>query len=288
MRFLVTGAAGLLGTEVASVASAREHAVSALGRTELDVTDAAAVERVVSDLRPDVVVQCAAYTAVDGAAAEPRIAMAVNRDGTRYVAESAARIGARIVYVSTDYVFDGGQRLRPYRPDDATNPLSAYARTKLAGERAALGAGSGAIVARTSWLYGAARPNFLTSMLDKASRGETLRVVEDQVGGPSWARSVASTVVRLVEAGAEGVWHASDRGYCNRVELVREATRLAGLDADIEAVSAASFGGAAVRPDYSPLDVSATEAFLGTALPHWKESLERFMTEEMGPHESNE
>ena len=272
----MTGATGLLGTEVVREARRRGWQVAGSGRTGFDVKDSAAVRARLEDERPDVVVHCAALAAVDAAEGEPDLAFAVNRDGAAHVARAAAGVGARLVHVSTDYVFDGSKGA-PYLPEDPTGPLSVYGTSKLAGEHAVLDASGDALVARTSWVYGTARPCFVTSMIALAERAETPTVVDDQWGGPTSASSAAATLLDLIERDATGVWHAADRGACTPTELADEAIRLRGLDLRVERVSSGKRAAAASRPRYSALDVSATEALLGRAIPCWKDSLAAFV-----------
>jgi dTDP-4-dehydrorhamnose reductase len=279
VKVLVTGATGLLGTEVVAAATSRGHHVCACGRSDLDVTDPTAVMSRVEALEPEVIVHCAAYTAVDGAEHEPDLAMRVNRDGARHVASAAAPVGARMVYVSTDYVFDGTKG-SPYLPSDAVAPLSLYGRSKLAGESAVLSALEGAMVVRTCWLYGGARRTFLSAMLERAARGETLTVVEDEIGRPTWARNAAVAILDLLEHGVAGVWHVADGGHCSRADLIREALRLTCLSARVDGITSAQWGGAAARPIYSVLDLDATEAVLGRDMVQWRDALARFLTEE--------
>ena len=278
MRILVTGAAGLLGTAVVAGASERGHDPLALAHGALDVTDAPAVRRAVGAARPDAVVHCAAYTAVDRAEAEPERARAVNRDGTRHVAEAAAAAGSRLVYVSSDYVFDGG-KATPYLPDDEPRPLSVYGRTKLEGERAAQEAGGSVLTVRTSWLYGAGS-GFVPAILRRARAGEALRVVDDQRGRPTWAPHAAAALLDLLEREAEGVWHVAGQGECTWLELAHEALALEGLEVHLEAVSSAEYGAPAARPAYSVLDLEATEERLGRTLPHWRQGLRGYLQAE--------
>ena len=275
MKILVTGAAGLLGEALVAEARARGHEVVGLSRAELDVTDAALVRSVVSRHRPDAVVHSAAYTAVDRAESEPELARAVNRDGARNVAMAGAEHGAKLLYVSTDYVFDGRKR-SPYLPSDETGPLSVYGRTKLEGEQAVTEALPGSLVVRTSWLYGG-QSGFVPAIFRRAAKGEGLRVVDDQRGRPTWAPDGAAAMLDLLDRGAHGVWHVAGGGECTWLELAREAVRLRGLDVEIEAISSHDFASPARRPAYSVLDVAATEDLLGRRMSGWKDALARYL-----------
>jgi dTDP-4-dehydrorhamnose reductase len=275
IRLLVTGAAGLLGTEVVAAAVRRGHAVRSAARADIDVTDREAVRAALAGTpradRPAAVVHCAAYTAVDGAEAEP---------GAANVAAAAAEAGAWLVHVSTDYVFDGDARV-PYPPDHPAAPRSVYGRTKLEGERVALASSPSALVVRTSWLYGAGGRNFVTSMLARGRGGgePRLRVVDDQWGRPTWARNTAEGILDLLDHRARGVWHVADGGEATWLELAREAFRLCGIATSLGAVSTEAWGAPAPRPAYSVLDIRATEALLGRTSMHWREALRRFLTE---------
>jgi len=277
MTLLVTGAGGLLGRTVTAEALERGHETVGLDRAALDVTDGRAVEVALDHFRPQAVVHCAAYTAVDRAESEPHLAISVNRDGARNVAAAAARFGAVPVYVSTDYVFDGTRRT-PYRPEDRASPLSVYGRSKLEGERATAGVAADHLIVRTSWLYGDDR-GFVPTVLRRARAGEALRVVDDQEGRPTWAPQVATAMLELVERGARGVWHVAGGGTCTWLELAREAVRGAGLDCDVRPTTTKAFGAPAPRPPYSVLDIEATEAFLGRPMTDWREALARFLEE---------
>lgn len=284
MKLLLTGAGGLLAREFSDLAPAAGHTLVALPRAELDVTDARAVHAALDRHRPDVVLNCAAYTAVDRAEANADAAFRVNRDGARYVAEAAAAYGAVMVHPGTDFVFDGRAR-RPYRPDDPLAPLGVYGRSKAEGERAVLDASSRHLVVRTSWLYGAGGRNFISAILERAERGLPLRVVSDQRGRPTWARNLAGTILELlaVRPPVSGIWHATDGGEATWLELAREALALRGLDADIEPVSTEAWGAPAPRPPYSVLDVSATEALLGRPMMPWRQALREFLDRLQAP-----
>lgn len=278
MKIVITGARGLLGSEVTAAAVRRGLEVVELGRDDLDVTDKDAVNDRILAEAPAWVIHCAAYTAVDGAEEEPALAMRVNRDGAGNVARATTRAGARTVYISTDYVFDGAKR-SPYLPSDPIGPLSVYGRTKLAGEEAIAAEGSAHLIVRTGWLYGAGGGNFVKAILTRAERGEGLKVVDDQRGRPTWAKNVADTLFDLINAEVEGVWHVADGGAATWLDLAEEVLRLRGLDVPVDGVGSETWGAAAPRPTYSVMDLTATEHALGRPMMEWREALGRFLAE---------
>lgn len=276
-RILITGAGGMLAHAVRQEFEQRGHDVAALDRAALDITDQAAVATAVGDVRPHAVVHCAAYTRVDDAEREEDRAFLVNATGAGHVASACRAIGARFVYPSTDYVFDG-TATEPYAPADRPNPLGAYGRSKLAGEVAAREAGD-YLIARTSWLYGAGGRNFVDSMIERARAGERLRVVDDQRGSPTWTGTFARVLADLIEARAPGgVYHIANRGETTWYGLAREAIRLAGIDAELTPVTSDEFRRPAPRPAYSVLDVTATETVIGE-IEGWREALEMRVAE---------
>jgi dTDP-4-dehydrorhamnose reductase len=277
MKVLVTGAGGMLGREMVGTCVASGHEVVALTRTELDVLESDEVAHRLVAERPDAVIHCAAYTAVDRAEDEPDVAMAVNGEATRYLAEACRRIGARLVYPSTDYVFDGAAD-RPYRPEDPVRPLSAYGRSKLAGEGFALEA-QGALVVRTSWLYGTGGKNFVETMLRLAGERAQVEVVTDQIGRPTWTRSLAESIEKLLIADLSGRFHATNGGPAvNWFGFAREIFAQAGVSVGVMPTTSASFVQRAVRPPYSVLDCSRTERWTGP-LRDWRKSLADYLAE---------
>jgi dTDP-4-dehydrorhamnose reductase len=283
VRALITGAEGQLGPEL--VRSAPAHVeVTALPRADLDVTQDEAVAAAFGRWRPEVVLNAAAYTAVDRAEAEPEAARAVNAIAARGLARRAGVAGARLVHLSTDFVFDGAAA-RPYRPDAPPAPLGVYGASKLEGERAVIEECPGAAVLRTSWLYAAAGRNFVLSMLERMRRGESLRVVADQVGSPTWTGTLAPAVWRLaLRPELHGVWHWADAGVASWYDFgcaVQQAALDLGLltrAVGIEPIASADYPTAARRPAYSVLDAGATRAELGLPATWWRQALGRMMT----------
>ena len=226
MRVLVTGAAGQLGREVVGACAAAGDEVVACDHATVELADRDRVLQVVGAAAPDAVVHAGAWTDVDGCETDPDRAYAANALGTRHVAEAARSVGARVCYVSTDYVFDGTAG-RPYREWDATNPLSVYGRSKLAGE-AVLGPSD--TVVRTSWVCGRHGRNFVRTVVDRAARGERLTVVDDQHGCPTFAEDLAAMIRTLVVARLPGVFHVTNQGPTTWYRFARDAVEAAGLD----------------------------------------------------------
>jgi dTDP-4-dehydrorhamnose reductase len=268
LRWFVTGAGGQLATAFAGLL---EGEVLFSREDALDIRDAAAVREAVHGFAPDVVLHTAAYTDVDGAEAQPAIAEAINVLGTRNVVEAVRGTHTRLVYFSTDYVFDGRLR-RPYVESDTAHPLNVYGRTKLAGEAEVLGWAQGMVI-RTSWLFSATGHNFVKAILaagERAAAGEALRVVDDQVGSPTYAAHLAAAVDEALRAGVgPGIYHLAGSGYCSWCELAREVVELAGIDVRVEPISTAEAGRPAPRPAFSAL---ASERPV-PRLPHWAEGV---------------
>jgi dTDP-4-dehydrorhamnose reductase len=278
MKILVTGAGGMLSHALVPILHTSGHDVVAVGRAELDVTERDAVERRVQAERPDAVVQCAAYTAVDRAEREEELAFMVNAEATGYVADACQRIGAMLVYPSTDYVF-AGTGDRPYRPEDATGPINAYGRSKLAGERAASRCDR-SLVVRTSLLYGAGGSNFVDTIRRLAAERESLDVVDDQTGRPTTTAEFSRTVARLLELGAAGTFHATGGGPATTwYGLAREIVGRMGGSTEVRPVPSSRFPRPAQRPAYSMLECSATERVTGREFRDWRDSLSAYLTE---------
>lgn len=271
MTALITGGRGMLGQAVVRGLIERNIEHVALDRDALDVTDAAAVRAALLHHRPSLLVHCAAWTRVDDAEQHEAQAFAVNATGAANVAAACREVGARMVYPSSDYVFDGRART-PYPPDAPTHPLNAYGRSKLAGEAATAQAGDYLIV-RTSWLYGARGPNFVRTVAAAVAAGRPMRVVDDQQGAPCWTHDVAHMLLALADAAPAGTYHATNAGSTTWYQLARKIAALLDVAAPITACTTAEFPAPARRPAYSVLDCSASAAWTGAARP-WQEALE--------------
>jgi dTDP-4-dehydrorhamnose reductase len=280
-RWLVTGAGGMLGTDMVAVLTSRGEPVTGLDRAGLDVTDTAAVSDAIAGGRPDVVVNCAAWTAVDDAEASEEQALAVNAAGAANLAAACAGVGARLVQISTDYVF-AGDAGRPYAEDDVPAPRTAYGRTKLAGERAVLDRlpGSGFVV-RTAWLYGAHGPSFVGTMIKLEEQRPTVDVVDDQHGQPTWTVDVARQIVALVHStAAPGIYHATSGGQTTWFGLAREIFALLGADpARVRPIPSSALSRPAPRPAYSVLGHSAWARPRVPPIGQWRTALHRAFPE---------
>lgn len=280
-KILLLGAQGQLGRCLALTAPKGVELVL-LDRTLLDVTDPDRVQAVISQHAPEFVINCTAFTNVDGAEENEAIAYAVNRDGVRNIAIAARTVGAKVIHVSTDFVFDGGEN-KPYRPDSPCNPLGVYGKSKWAGEQALLdGYPEGAAVIRTSWLYSECGGNFVKTMLKLHESKENFQVVNDQFGSPTYALGLADLIWQVVQAQsfAPGVYHWCDKGITSWFEFAKEIGRLGeevGLiskQAEVQPIAARDYGATAPRPQYSALDCELTlSTFTALKRRQWQDQL---------------
>jgi dTDP-4-dehydrorhamnose reductase len=275
LKVLVAGASGQLGQ--ALVKQLGERLVWSGGREDLDVTDAAAVFARLQAVRPDVVVNASAYNKVDAAQDDPESAFLANAVGPVNLARACAELGARFVHVSTDYVFDG-TKTAPYLEDDVPRPRSVYGLSKRAGELNVLSLGQAALIVRTSGVLGAGGSrakggSFVERILDRARRGEALRVVNDQVFAPTYAPDLAAALLALVEAGTQGIVHVTNTGSCTWHALAQQALREAGLPATVEPIASTDLGLKAPRPPYSVLSTTRYRSLGLPALRPWQDAL---------------
>jgi dTDP-4-dehydrorhamnose reductase len=275
MRTLVTGAGGMLGRDVVTAAERSGHEVTGLTRADVDITDADALSAAIRQERPDAVINCAAYTDVDGAESEPDAAHAVNAVGAGNVARAAAAAEALVVHVSTDYVFDGSAT-RPYVETDEPSPLGAYARSKLIGEIEVAGANPRHLIARSSWLFGGGKRNFVETMLSLARERREVSVVVDQVGSPTWTGHLAGALVGLADRPAEGLHHLAAAGSCSWHAFAVEIFRQAGVDCRVVVTTSERLDRAAPRPAYSVLHSARSDT---PRLPPWQDGLAAYLDE---------
>jgi dTDP-4-dehydrorhamnose reductase len=278
VKALITGAAGQLGHDLRTCFADAGHEVLPFDRHALDVTDPKDVQAALEHHRPDVVLHSAAYTKVDACETEVETAWAVNTTATWHLARSCADVGAAMVYLSSDYVFDGTLG-RPYTEFDPVNPTSVYGRTKEGGERKVREALADHYVVRTSWVHGANGANFARTMLRLGRERGAVSVVDDQTGSPTFTPDLAAQILRLVEARMPGTYHVTGSGQCTWFELARAIFDQAGLPVELTPTDTASFGAPAPRPQYSVLDNLLTRQIGLPAMPPWEESLGRLLAE---------
>ena len=271
----MTGAGGMLGMDFVRAATHWNHEVVPLTGADLDITDSKAVWQTCVRERPDAVVNCAAYTDVDGAESDPEAAARVNVEGARYLALAAAEVGAAIVYPSTDYVFDG-QKGAPYVESDQANPLSVYGQSKAAGEAETAAANQRYFIVRSSWLFGTAGRNFVDTMLALGTDQGEVVVVRDQVGCPTYTAHLADALVRLVDTTAYGIHHIAGGGECSWYEFAQEIFRQAGVGCRVLSMTTDELNRPAPRPGYSVLMTERREAI---HLPEWQEGLASYLVE---------
>jgi dTDP-4-dehydrorhamnose reductase len=274
MRVLITGAKGMLGHRVASQAALAGHEVFVTDLPELDLTDAQATFDHIGEIEPDGV---AAYTDVDGAEANEELALRINMEAAGNVTAASGLNGAFVVAVSTDYVFAGdGDGDRPYVESDEPDPRSAYGRTKLLGERAVEDIGTDAAIVRSAWLFGARGKNFVDTMLTLGATNDQVRVVDDQVGCPTWTGFLAPALIEILERRLTGYHHVAGGGRCTWADLAEEAFRVAGVDAEVVRVTSDEFVRPAPRPAWSVLGTEREDA---VTLPPWQEHVAAYLLE---------
>lgn len=290
MRLLVTGSAGMLGHDVARAGERSGHELVLVDLPEIDITDAPAVDELLDMVLAEpgslqAIVNCAAWTDVDGAESKPELAHAVNADGAGNLARGAARIDVPLLHISTDYVFDGvapldaDGRPRPYVESDPTGPRSVYGSTKLDGERQVLAASPRHTVVRTAWLYGVDGPNFVETMLRLADECDAVQVVTDQVGSPTWSGHLAPAVLGLLEREVSGLVHMTGAGEVSWNGFAREIFRQAEVECAVEPASSEQMARPAPRPAWSAL---ASERDDVLPMPDWREGLAGYLAARAG------
>jgi len=278
MRVLVTGACGQLGLAVTQELLTRGVDFWGLSALEMDVTDQTMVQKRLHLYRPDVVINCAAYTKVDQAEDEARVCWAVNVNGVQNLAVGCGEIGAKLVHLSTDYVFSGdGEQF--YEPDDCVGPLCVYGQSKLAGELAARSLLKECFIVRTSWAFGRSEANFVKTMLRLASRKAELDVVCDQIGSPTYTVDLASLLCDMAQTDKFGVYHATNEGVCSRAEFAREIFHLAGKDVKVHPIPTNEYPARAVRPLNSRLSKDNLDEAGFNRLSPWQDALSRYLGE---------
>lgn len=280
MNLLVTGANGQLGKDLVKLLEERQHKVYAMGRNEMDITDLEQCREVIGRYRPDAVIHGAAYTAVDLAETEPDAAYRINAVGTRNVAVASAEAGAKLVYISTDYVFDGTAET-PYNEYDNTNPITVYGKSKRAGEQAVQTLSDRYFIVRTSWVYGLHGNNFVKTMLRLGREKDRLKVVSDQVGSPTYTVDLSAFLEELVQTDKYGIYHASNSGICSWYEFANAIFEESGLSKSVivEPCTTEQYPRPAPRPKYSVMDHMSIRTNDFADLPAWRDALGRFLNE---------
>lgn len=278
MKILVTGITGQLGHDVMAELAARGHEAVGATRQDMPLTDFPALRAHLMRVRPDAVIHCAAYTAVDRAEEEKTACMIVNGGATREIAAACRDLGAKLLYLSTDYVFPGtGDGF--YEPDDEKGPQNAYGLSKLAGEEAIEELLTRYFIVRISWVFGVNGKNFVRTMLRLAEAHDALTVVDDQVGSPTYTRDLARLLVDMVESEKYGVYHATNEGVCSWAEFAKEIFRQAGKDTTVTPVPSSAYPTPAKRPKNSRLSKACLDAAGFCRLPLWQDALARYLEE---------
>lgn len=265
--YLITGSNGQLGTELSKLLP--DAILTDVA--DLDITDEEAVKNYVKEHNIDTIINCAAYTAVDKAEDDADLAAKINIDGPRNLAKS----GAKVVHVSTDYVFDGLGH-KPYQPEDEAHPVSVYGKTKLAGEQEVLKYADVAVIIRTAWLYSPYGNNFVKTMRRLGAERESLNVVADQIGTPTYAADLAKAIVKILpqmSVANKGVYHFTDEGVCSWYDFSRKIMELSGLSCKVNPIPSSAYPTKATRPFYSVLDKSKIKETFNVEIPHWEEGL---------------
>ena len=301
MRVFVTGVGGQLGHDVVNEAVGRDHeaigsdiaeqysgvadgsAVTSAPYIQLDITDEKAVKETIESLKPDAIIHCAAWTAVDAAEDEENKAKvhAINVDGTRYIAEEVKAVGAKMLYLSTDYVFDGKGE-RPWQPDDKNYaPLNYYGQTKLEGEMAVEENLDKFFIVRIAWVFGLNGKNFIKTMINVGKKHDNVRVVDDQIGTPTFTYDLARLLVDMIETEKYGYYHATNEGgYISWADLAEEAYRATGMNVKVIRMTTTEYGlSKAARPENSRLDKSKLVECGFKPLPDWKDAVKRYVAE---------
>lgn len=276
MRFLVTGVKGQLGHDVMEELALRGHEGVGVDVEEMDITDAQTVDRVIRQAQADGVIHCAAYTAVDAAEDEPEVCMKVNAQGTENIARVCQELDLPMMYISTDYVFDG-EGERPWEPQDPCDPLNVYGKSKYLGEVAVQKYLEKYYIVRIAWVFGTNGKNFIKAMLNKAKTTDKVTVVNDQVGSPTYTRDLAVLVVDMMETDRYGIYHATNEGICTWYEFACEIFAQAGIAMEVAPISADEYPAKAKRPHNSRMDKSRLDEEGFRRLPPWQDALKRYL-----------
>ncbi len=279
MKVLVTGVKGQLGYDVVRELEKRGHTAVGVDIDEMDITDAAAVERVLTETQPEAVIHCSAFTAVDRAEDETEICRRVNVEGTENIAKTCKKLDCKMLYLSTDYIFSGDGE-RPWEPDDEASPLNAYGQSKYDGELALKKYVEKYFIVRISWVFGINGNNFIKTMLRLGRENGAVKVVDDQIGSPTYTYDLSRLLVDMIESDRYGAYHATNEGICSWYEFAKEIFRAAGMnDVSVTPVKSGEFPVKAKRPKNSRMSKEKLVANGFTLLPAWQDAVVRYMKE---------
>ena len=279
MKVLVTGVKGQLGYDVVRELEKRGHTAVGVDIDEMDITDAAAVERVLTETQPEAVIHCSAFTAVDRAEDETELCRRVNVEGTENIAKICKKLDCKMLYLSTDYIFSGDGE-RPWEPDDEASPLNAYGQSKYDGELALKKYVEKYFIVRISWVFGINGNNFIKTMLRLGRENGAVKVVDDQIGSPTYTYDLSRLLVDMIESDRYGAYHATNEGICSWYEFAKEIFRAAGMnDVSVTPVKSGEFPVKAKRPKNSRMSKEKLVANGFTLLPAWQDAVVRYMKE---------
>lgn len=278
MRILVTGVGGQLGTDVVKELQQQKHQVLGVGHKELDITDEPKVKEVLDGFKPEAIIHCAAYTAVDAAEEDTETAFRVNVLGTRYLAQGCLRHNAKLIYISTDYVFSGDGD-QPWEVTDSLAPCNQYGKTKMLGEKEVMTQINSYFIVRTSWVIGATGKNFVKTMLTLGKTRDEISVVNDQYGSPTFTKDLARLLAQMVVTNKYGIYHACNQGCCTWYELAKKVFELREIPIHLKAITSDDYPMKAIRPQNSRLSLQALTDNGFELLPNWEASLKEYLNE---------
>lgn len=284
MKVMVTGITGQLGFDVMRELAKKNIDAIGAARKDFDLTDEAAMRTFIERTKPDAIIHCAAYTAVDKAEDEPELAMAINAQAVGSIAKICREIDAKLIHISTDYVFPG-DGVEPYEINDRKAPTNAYGRSKLAGEEAVLSTLEKYFIVRISWVFGINGKNFVRTMLRLSETRDRLTVVDDQIGSPTYTADLARLLVEMVQTDRYGIYHATNEGYCSWAEFATEIFRQAEVSTVVEPVPSSAYPTKAIRPKNSRMSKKSLDDAGFERLPSWKDAVGRYLIELASEHE---
>lgn len=277
-KIVITGAKGQLGQELIKCLTDSKYIIFQFGKDELDITNQSQVTTTIETICPDVIIHCAAYTDVDQSEILPEQAFEINAVGSRNIAIATEQVNASLVYISTNYVFDGESN-HPYTEDDSPNPLGIYAKSKLLGETYVKELTTNYFIVRTSWLFGGSGKNFVTTMQEMAYKKESLSVIHDQIGNPTYAVDLAKQIIKLIDTNKYGVYHISNSGSCSWYEFAKEIFHLSNMDVQVLPITTEEYNALAPRPKRADMEQLSLKINGFNELRNWKEALNDYIVE---------